>query len=72
MIKKIFFDPVNPKRKGALFERQLIRALQDVSCNEITQLPDKIGDAESLRSLNVRKNLLVELPISMYTHTPTG
>lgn len=41
--------------------------LQDVSCNEVTQLPDKIGDAESLRSLDVRKNLLVELPISMYT-----
>jgi len=43
--------------------------LQDVSCNEITQLPDKIGDAESLRSLDVRKNLLVELPISTYTQT---
>lgn len=37
---------------------------QDVSCNEITHLPSQIGDIESLRSLNVRKNLLVELPSS--------
>ena len=36
--------------------------LKDVSCNEITHLPVQIGDMGSLRALNVRRNLLVELP----------
>lgn len=35
---------------------------KDVSCNEITHLPVQIGDMSSLRALNVRRNLLVELP----------
>ena len=35
---------------------------KDVSCNEITHLPIQMGEMTSLRSLNVRRNLLVELP----------
>ena len=31
----------------------------------MTHLPMQIGDLESLKSLNVRKNRLVELPIGM-------
>ena len=36
---------------------------QDVSCNQIAHLPMQIGDLKSLKSLNMRRNLLVELPI---------
>ena len=39
-----------------------IALFQDVSCNEISHLPSQIGDLRSLRSLNVRRNLLIELP----------
>ena len=35
---------------------------QDISSNEITHLPSQIGDLESLKSLNVRRNKLVEIP----------
>lgn len=36
--------------------------LQDVSCNEITALPQQIGQLKSLRELNVRRNYLKVLP----------
>lgn len=35
---------------------------QDVSCNEITALPQHIGRLKALRELNVRRNLLFVLP----------
>ena len=38
-----------------------------MSCNEITHLPVQMGDLESLRALNVRRNLLVELPVGKST-----
>ncbi|KAH3811923.1 hypothetical protein DPMN_140340 [Dreissena polymorpha] len=38
----------------------------DVSCNEISQLPVQIGDLKSLKSLNVRRNLLQELPVGEF------
>ncbi|PKK18717.1 leucine-rich repeats and calponin homology (CH) domain containing 3, partial [Columba livia] len=34
----------------------------DVSCNEIQTIPPQIGNLESLRDLNVRRNNLVRLP----------
>ncbi|NXU01599.1 LRCH3 protein, partial [Buphagus erythrorhynchus] len=34
----------------------------DVSCNEIQTIPPQIGNLESLRDLNVRRNNLVHLP----------
>ena len=37
-------------------------AMQDVSCNEITALPQQIGQLKSLRELNVRRNYLKVLP----------
>lgn len=36
--------------------------VQDVSCNEITALPQHIGRLKALRELNVRRNLLFVLP----------
>ncbi|KAL8188247.1 UNVERIFIED_CONTAM: hypothetical protein K2H54_064140, partial [Gekko kuhli] len=36
--------------------------LQDVSCNEIQTIPPQIGNLESLRDLNIRRNHLVHLP----------
>lgn len=36
--------------------------MQDVSCNEITALPQQIGQLKSLRELNVRRNYLKVLP----------
>ena len=35
---------------------------QDVSCNEIATLPPHIGEMESLKELNVRRNHLQQLP----------
>ncbi len=35
---------------------------QNVSCNEITHLPVQIGNLSALKQLNLRKNLLVEIP----------
>ncbi len=51
-------------RKGpaALISTSRCSVLQDVSCNEITHLPAQLGDLDSLRDLDVRRNLLVELP----------
>ena len=42
--------------------------LQDVSCNEISHLPIQIGDLKSLKSLNVRRNLLEILPVGKSSH----
>ncbi|KAG8001720.1 Leucine-rich repeat and calponin-like proteiny domain-containing protein 3 [Nibea albiflora] len=36
--------------------------LQDVSCNEIQTLPAQVGQLETLRDLNIRRNHLVRLP----------
>ena len=36
--------------------------MQDVSCNEITALPQQIGQLKALRELNVRRNYLKVLP----------
>lgn len=36
---------------------------QDVSCNEISHLPVQIGDLSLLRSVDLRRNMLVELPV---------
>ncbi|KAB0401278.1 hypothetical protein E2I00_003949, partial [Balaenoptera physalus] len=38
------------------------RGQEDVSCNEITALPQQIGQLKSLRELNVRRNYLKVLP----------
>ncbi|XP_023229630.1 leucine-rich repeat and calponin homology domain-containing protein 3-like [Centruroides sculpturatus] len=35
---------------------------EDISCNELSILPPQIGDLDSLKSLNIRRNQLVELP----------
>ena len=35
----------------------------DASCNEITHLPVQIGDLASLKTLNLRRNHLQEIPI---------
>ena len=43
---------------------------QDVSCNQISHLPLQIGDLKSLRSMNMRRNLLVELPLGEYWYKP--
>lgn len=40
----------------------LTLVFQDVSCNEIQTIPPQIGNLESLRDLNVRRNNLVHLP----------
>lgn len=37
-------------------------SLQDISCNEITALPQHIGHLKALRELNVRRNFLCVLP----------
>ncbi|XP_033209677.1 leucine-rich repeat and calponin homology domain-containing protein-like isoform X2 [Belonocnema kinseyi] len=37
----------------------------DAGCNEITTLPPRIGDLPRLRSLDLRSNLLVHLPIEL-------
>uniref|UniRef100_A0ACB8FBQ7 Uncharacterized protein n=1 Tax=Sphaerodactylus townsendi TaxID=933632 RepID=A0ACB8FBQ7_9SAUR len=34
----------------------------DVSCNEIQTIPPQIGNLDSLRDLNIRRNHLVHLP----------
>ena len=39
---------------------------QDVSCNEISLLPPQIGDLKALRSLNLRRNFLEELPLGSF------
>lgn len=36
--------------------------LKDVSCNEIQTVPPQIGNLESLRDLNLRRNHLLHLP----------
>jgi len=35
---------------------------KDVSSNDLTQLPYQIGLLSSLRTLNIRRNMIVELP----------
>ncbi|XP_049771863.1 leucine-rich repeat and calponin homology domain-containing protein-like [Schistocerca cancellata] len=40
-------------------------AALDVSCNEISHLPQQIGELPALRSLNLRRNKLVDLPLSL-------
>ena len=40
----------------------LYNILQDVSSNEISHLPPQLCELDMLNSLNLRKNLLVELP----------
>ena len=40
---------------------------QDVSCNEISHLPSQIGDLKSMQCLNVRRNLLIELPVGKFS-----
>lgn len=35
----------------------------DAGCNEIVNLPPRIGDLPRLRSLDLRSNLLAQLPI---------
>ena len=37
----------------------------DASCNEITHLPVQIGDLASLKTLNLRRNHLQEIPIGI-------
>ncbi|XP_069692233.1 leucine-rich repeat and calponin homology domain-containing protein isoform X2 [Periplaneta americana] len=37
----------------------------DASCNEISHLPPQLGELPALRSLNVRRNHLVELPVEI-------
>ena len=37
----------------------------DASCNEITHLPVQIGDMVALRSLNLRRNHLQEVPVEI-------
>lgn len=34
----------------------------DASCNQLSHLPIQLGDLQHLEVLNLRKNLLVELP----------
>lgn len=36
---------------------------QDVSCNEITIIPPHLGSVSTLQRLNLKRNLLVEIPI---------
>ncbi len=36
--------------------------VQDVSSNDINQLPYQIGTLTSLRTLNIRRNMISELP----------
>ncbi|KAH8009333.1 hypothetical protein HPB51_015656 [Rhipicephalus microplus] len=38
---------------------------EDVSCNELSQLPPGIGELQALRSLRVRRNQLSELPAEL-------
>jgi Leucine-rich repeat (LRR) protein len=37
----------------------------DVSCNEIAHLPVQIGDLANLRSLDLRRNHLQEIPVEL-------
>ena len=37
----------------------------DVSCNEIAHLPPQIGDCNNLRSLDLRRNHLQEVPVEV-------
>ncbi len=41
-------------------------AFQDVSCNRLACLPPEIGDLQQLRVLNVRENLLTDLPYGSF------
>ncbi|MEJ1280501.1 hypothetical protein NN561_011446 [Cricetulus griseus] len=43
-------------------EQGMMYVFVDVSCNEITALPQQIGQLKSLRELNVRRNYLKVLP----------
>ena len=49
--------------------------LQDLSCNEIVSLPGQMGELINLRILNVRKNVIQQLPAGLHprlkslTHT---
>ncbi|XP_046720354.1 DISP complex protein LRCH3 isoform X2 [Silurus meridionalis] len=52
-----------PEEIGLL--RQLTEL--DVSCNEIHTLPAQVGQLESLRDLNIRRNHLVRLPPELAT-----
>ena len=38
----------------------------DAGCNEITNLPPRMGDLARLRSLDLRSNMIVHLPIGKY------
>ncbi|NXD11526.1 LRCH1 protein, partial [Nothocercus nigrocapillus] len=50
---------LNLRAKNSLL---LLLSLQDVSCNEITALPQQIGHLKSLKELNIRRNYLEVLP----------
>ncbi len=39
---------------------------KDVSANDITQLPYQIGALSNLRTLNIRRNMIIELPTGKY------
>ena len=42
--------------------------LQNLSCNELTSLPNSIGELSTLRELNVHQNYLEQLPDGKYVN----
>lgn len=42
----------------------------DASCNEITHLPRSLGRLKNLKAIDLRKNLLVELPLGIFLAHP--
>lgn len=49
----------------------LLYCIQDVSCNELQSLPAELGQLETLRDLNLRRNQLTTLPQGTPTHAYT-
>lgn len=49
----------------------LLYCIQDVSCNELQSLPAELGQLETLRDLNLRRNQLTTLPEGTPTHAHT-
>jgi len=47
----------------------IVLLFQDVSSNDIAQIPYQLGSLSSLRTLNLRRNMIAELPKGKYNRS---